>query len=174
MNCFNGEKYLNEALDSVLAQTFQNWELIFWDNQSVDKSAEIFKKYTDRRFKYFFAPKHTLLSEARNSAIDHSTGELLAFLDVDDWWAPEKLEKQIPLFDDQEVGLVYANYWYVDEKNNIKYQLYGNNLPTGWCIDKLLRNYCIGLLTITVRSKVFKMINSGFNPKYHAIEPSKY
>ena len=45
MNCYNGEKYLSEALDSVLEQTYQNWELIFWDNQSVDKSAEIFKNY---------------------------------------------------------------------------------------------------------------------------------
>ena len=120
INCYNGEKYLREALDSVLTQTYQNWELIFWDNQSVDKSAEIFKNYSDLRFKYFFAPKHTLLSEARNCAIEYSTGEFLAFLDVDDWWAPEKLEKQIPLFDDQEVGLVYANYWYVLNAKNIK------------------------------------------------------
>ena len=45
MNCFNGEKYLREAIDSVIAQTYTNWEIIFWDNQSVDRSAEIFKSY---------------------------------------------------------------------------------------------------------------------------------
>ena len=49
MNCFNGEKYLREAIDSVLAQTYQNWELIFWDNQSTDSSAEIVKSYDDPR-----------------------------------------------------------------------------------------------------------------------------
>ena len=57
MNCFNGEKFLREAVDSVLAQTYQNWEVIFWDNQSTDKSAEIFKSYSDPRLKYFYAPK---------------------------------------------------------------------------------------------------------------------
>ena len=170
MNCFNGEKYLREALDSVLAQTYTNWELIFWDNQSNDKSAEIFKKYNDPRCKYFFTPKHTLLSEARNCAIEYSTGEFLAFLDVDDWWAPEKLEKQIPLFDDQEVGLVYANYWYVLNGKNIKYPLYRKKLPKGWCIDALLRYYCVGLLTILVRRTAFDALNGGFNPKYHVIE----
>ena len=45
MNCFNGEQYLRKAIDSVIAQTYQNWELIFYDNQSIDNSAEIFKKY---------------------------------------------------------------------------------------------------------------------------------
>ena len=53
MNCYNGEKYLREALNSILVQTFQNWELIFWDNQSTDGSARIFKNYKDERFKYF-------------------------------------------------------------------------------------------------------------------------
>ena len=49
MNCYNGEKYLREALDSILAQIYKNWELIFWDNQSTDKSVEIFKSYADER-----------------------------------------------------------------------------------------------------------------------------
>ena len=52
MNCYNGEKYLHEAIDSVLAQTYKNWELIFWDNRSSDRSAEIFKSYNDKRLKY--------------------------------------------------------------------------------------------------------------------------
>ena len=72
MNCFNGEKYLREAIDSVLAQTYQNWELIFWDNQSTDKSAEIVKSYEDPRIYYFYARHHTLLYEARNYAIEQS------------------------------------------------------------------------------------------------------
>ena len=120
MNCYNGEEFLKDALESVKAQTYKNWELIFWDNQSNDKSAEVFKMYDDQRFKYFYAPTHSLLSEARNYAIEESTGEFLAFLDVDDWWNPDKLEKQIPLFEDQDVGLVYANYWYVVDTKNIK------------------------------------------------------
>ena len=55
MNCYNGETYLQESINSVLSQTYKNWELIFWDNKSQDKSAEIFKGHEDKRFKYFYA-----------------------------------------------------------------------------------------------------------------------
>ena len=55
MNCYNGEKYLHEAVDSVIEQTYQNWEIIFWDNQSSDLSKTIFTSYDDPRFKYFYA-----------------------------------------------------------------------------------------------------------------------
>ena len=59
MNCYNGENYLSESIDSVLQQTYKNWELIFWDNKSEDKSAKIFKSFNDKRFKYFIADKYT-------------------------------------------------------------------------------------------------------------------
>lgn len=52
MNCYNGSKYLKESIDSVLNQTYSNYEIIFWDNQSTDNSAEIFNSYTDSRLKY--------------------------------------------------------------------------------------------------------------------------
>ena len=55
MNCYNGENFLHESIKSVLSQTYENWELIFWDNRSNDKSAEIFKNYNDKRFKYYYA-----------------------------------------------------------------------------------------------------------------------
>ena len=117
INCFNGEKYLCEALDSVITQTYKNWEIIFWDNQSTDKSAEIFKSYKDSRLKYYCASSHTaILYEARNYALKKTNGDFIAFLDVDDWWLPNKLEKQIPLFDDPNVGLVYGNVWRLFEK----------------------------------------------------------
>ena len=62
---YNRFEYLLKAVQSVKNQTYKNWELIFWDNQSVDKSAEIFKNFDDPRFKYFSAPEHTLLSKAQ-------------------------------------------------------------------------------------------------------------
>ena len=97
MNCYNGEKFLHEALDSIINQTYKNWELIFWDNQSTDNSSFIVQSYKDQRIKYFFSKKHTLLYEARNMAIEKSEGEYLAFLDVDDYWDSAKLEKQMNL-----------------------------------------------------------------------------
>lgn len=110
MNCYNGEKYLREAIDSVLAQTYQNWEITFWDNQSTDESAAIFKSYSDPRFCYFIAPEHTTLGQARNLAVEQAHGEWVAFLDCDDLWVPEKLEKQMVIIHEEggELGLVYG------------------------------------------------------------------
>ena len=111
VNCFNGEKYLRKALESILSQTYTNWEVIFWDNRSSDNSKKIFSEFKDSRFKYFISNTHTTLYEARNNAINQSKGEILAFLDTDDWWDENKLEKQIVFFKDEKVGLVHTNFY---------------------------------------------------------------
>jgi glycosyltransferase involved in cell wall biosynthesis len=109
MNCLNCEKYLKEAIDSVYAQTYQNWDIIFWDNASTDSSAEIVKTY-DERLQYFRGQETVPLGHARNLAIERAKGMYIAFLDCDDIWLPEKLEKQISLFAKHpELGLVYSN-----------------------------------------------------------------
>ena len=115
MNCYNGETYLKESIESVLSQSYQNWELIFWNNKSNDKSVEIFKNYKDSRFKYFCSDEHTSLYRARNLAIQKSNGELIAFVDTDDFWEKNKLEMQVPLFEDPNISLVYSNLWIIKE-----------------------------------------------------------
>ena len=65
MNCYNGEKYLTESINSLISQTHKNWELIFWDNQSIDSSAKIFKSYEDKRFEYFYQTNRKFLHEQR-------------------------------------------------------------------------------------------------------------
>ena len=108
MNCYNGENYIKESVNSVINQTYNNWEIIFWDNVSTDSSSKIIKSYNDPRIKYFYAEKNIPLGGARNKAIEKSNGKYLAFLDVDDLWFPEKLSLQIPLFEkNSKVGLVY-------------------------------------------------------------------
>ena len=151
MNCYNGEAYLCESIESVLSQTYKNWELIFWDNKSEDKSAEIFKSYKDKRFKYYYAPQHTLLYEARNQAIEKSSGEFIAFLDTDDFWAKDKLELQIPFFKDLEVGVVYGNLFIVNEKLNTKKIFLKGKKPRGFILIDLLKYYCTGLVTLVIR-----------------------
>lgn len=118
MNCYNGTQYLREALDSVLAQTFTDWELVFWDNRSTDDSAAIFKTYMDERFRYFLASEHTPLGRARHLAVEQARGEWIAFLDCDDLWLPTKLEQQVIIIRQEgaELGLVYGRSWmFVDE-----------------------------------------------------------
>ena len=111
MNCYNGEKYLTDSLNSLLSQNYRNWELIFWDNISTDNSKKIFESYNDKRFKYYLAPKHEILYKARNLAIKKTSGDYIAFIDTDDIWSKDKLSSQIKLFGDEKIGLVYGNYW---------------------------------------------------------------
>ncbi len=111
MNCYNGEKYLTDSLNSLLSQNYSNWELIFWDNISTDNSKKIFDSYKDKRFKYYLATKHEILYKARNLAIKKTSGDYIAFLDTDDIWSKDKLSSQVELFSDKKIGLVYGNYW---------------------------------------------------------------
>lgn len=167
MNCYNGEAYLKKALESVIAQDYQNWELIFWDNMSIDDSAKIFKSFKDKRFKYFLSKQHDLLYAARNKAIKKSNGSFLAFLDVDDYWESQKLSKQIDLFIDPKIGVVYSNFWIKNEINGKIRKFSYFKLPAGNVNNKLLRKYKVGLLTLIVRKSAFEEI--GFNNKFHII-----
>jgi len=169
MNCFNGEKYLREAIKSVLNQSYTNWELIFWDNLSTDKSGEIFKSFNDVRLKYYRASTHAnILYTAKNFALKKANGDFIAFLDVDDWWLPKKLETQIPLFKDNEVGIVYGNFYRFFEKKNKK-KIFRKKLPSGNILDYLLNDYVIGSPTYVIRKKILEEKNCTFDNRYHII-----
>ena len=167
MNCYNGEKFLHDSIKSVLSQTYENWELIFWDNQSNDKSAKIFKSYNDKRFKYYYASKHTLLSEARNEANNRSSGEFIAFLDVDDFWQKDKLELQIPLFKDLNIAVVYGNLFVINEKLNTKKIFLKKQKPKGFILDELLKNYCTLLVTLIIRKSFLNNYQPAFDNSFH-------
>lgn len=109
MNCFNGARYLREALSSVFSQTYSNWEIVFWDNASTDDSGNIAKSY-GQKVRYFASEKTTSVGVARNKAFERCQGEYIAILDVDDIWFPEKLSRQIPLLEtNPDVGMVFSN-----------------------------------------------------------------
>ncbi len=168
MNCFNGEQYLSQAVKSVLDQDYDNFEVIFWDNQSTDNSASIFKSFNDKRLKYFYANKHTNLYEARNHAIEKSNGEYIAFLDTDDIWECDKLSTQLPLFENKRVGFVYSNYLILDETKKNKYQS-KNKLFRNKVSANLLKNYFIGLLTLIIRRSAYENIKEKFDPNLQII-----
>lgn len=168
MNCYNGERYLREAVDSVLAQTYQNWELVFWDNQSTDQSAEIFKSYQDPRLKYFYAPVHTDLGGGRAKAWEYLTGDFIAVLDADDVWLPQKLEKQLPLFNDPEVGVAISDTLFFNEKTE-KPLYAGKYPPTGWVFEKLLTGYFVSLETVIIRRSTALKLSRAFDPDFSFI-----
>ena len=106
MNCLNCAGDLREALDSVVAQTCEDWEIVFWDNGSSDASPAIAQSYGEK-VRYFRAEKTVPLGAARNLAIARAEGRYIAFLDCDDVWLPEKLERQKMLLDaNPRLGLV--------------------------------------------------------------------
>ena len=168
MNCYNGEQFLADAIDSVLGQTYSEWELIFWDNLSTDNSSAILKKYSDKRLRYFCAASHTKLGAARKLAYEQCRGELVAFLDVDDTWEKNYLEKQVSLFDDTTVGFSCANYFIRNESKGTNLKAFEGIIPSGYVLDVLLKNYFIGLLTLVVRRTAVEKIGS-INPNYHMI-----
>jgi glycosyltransferase involved in cell wall biosynthesis len=168
VNCYNGEQFLDQAIESVISQNYQNWEIILWDNQSTDKSAELVKSKNDERIKYFYAPNHTILYEARNYAVEKSKGDFLAFLDVDDWWEPNKLEQQIKLFSNPNVGIVCSNYFIYNNKTKINVIKYNFLLPSGKITNSLLKLNTVGLLTLIIRRSCFDD-NLHFNSNYHII-----
>ncbi len=107
LNLRNGAPTLREAIDSVLAQSCKDWELIVWDDCSTDDSAALVALYRDARIHYFLSPEDVPLGQARRDAIAHAAGEWVAFLDQDDVWLPRKLERQLALAD-TGVGLIYG------------------------------------------------------------------
>ena len=169
MNCYNGETYLQESINSVLSQTYKNWELVFWNNKSQDKSAEIFKGYEDKRFKYFYANKHTTLHKARNLAIKESRGDFIAFLDTDDLWDENKLELQMCYFNNLEVGVVFSNCW-IFKNNTKKKKLHAKKkLPSGKILDQLINNYNVGILTVVIRKTFYLKLIEKFDERFSII-----
>lgn len=169
LNCFNGEAYLQEAINSVIQQTYNNWELIFWDNQSTDKSKKILNSFKLNKLKYFYSEKHTSLYEARNLAEKKSNGEYIAFIDADDIWEKNKLEQQIKLFENKLVGVVYGNLWIYNEKLKKKKIFSRKNLIKGNINNKILSNYKIGIISSVIRKDVLTNNNIYFDRKYNHI-----
>ncbi len=169
INCFNGEEFLRKSLESIINQTYTNWEIIFWDNRSTDNSPEIFNSYKDKRFKYFKAEEFTTLYVARNKALLKCEGEFIAFLDVDDWWELEKIKKQIKILEDESVGLVYANSIIHNEQSKKKTIFQKKKLPSGNVTERILTNYPIGISTVVIRKKILTNNNLTFNSNYSVI-----
>jgi len=144
LNVRNGAAYLRDALNSVMAQTFADWELIVWDDCSTDESASIANAYRDPRIRYFLSPEETPLGQARQNAIERATGEWLAFLDQDDIWLPHKLEQQIALADG-DVGIIYGRTVLFDAKSKLRDYDYAHEfskLPEGDIFSTLFRDGC--------------------------------
>jgi glycosyltransferase involved in cell wall biosynthesis len=169
INCFNGEKYLRQSIESVLDQSYKNFELIFWDNQSKDQSKNIIKSYQDKRIKYFYSRNHTTLYQARNLALKECKGDFVCFLDVDDYFLKDKIAKQLLYFEDKKVGVIYTNYYRYYEDINKKKILTNKLLPSGNLTQYILEESQISFMTVMIRKKSLDSLEFNFDRKYSII-----
>lgn len=116
---YNSEKYLEEAIKSVINQTYKNWELVIADDCSTDRSVEVIKQFNDERIKLLSTGKNAGAAVARNKAIDNAKGKWIAFLDSDDLWNPEKLEKQLAFMTNKNVPFSFTHYYFDRNDGNL-------------------------------------------------------
>ncbi len=168
MNCYNSETFLREAIDSVFAQTFTNWQIVFYDNCSTDSSPEVAKSYGEK-VKYHRGETTLPLGAARNKAIQLCDGELIAFLDCDDIWLPERLEKQVPKMSTGKYFVSYAGFTEITEDNKeIRYV--PPLFKTGNVFTGLLDQFDVNIPTLMVRRELFSEKGFGFDENFQASE----
>ena len=122
MPSYNTEKYILNSIKSVQAQTYASWELIIVDDCSTDNTLEIVKQYIEEaketRIRLLSNEKNSGAALSRNYALREAKGRWIAFLDSDDLWLPEKLEKQIRFMEDNNYSFSYTKYTEIDENSN--------------------------------------------------------
>ncbi len=168
MNCYNGEKFLKEAIDSVMSQSYTRWEIIFWDNASSDNSAEIAETY-GAKIKLFKSEETTSLGEARSRAIKKAKGDWLAFLDVDDVWLPQKLEHQLAGLINSNHILSYCGITEVDQNLNVIRKLHPRWV-TGDQLSSQLRYFEINLVTSVINRQKLLELGIDFDERMEASE----
>jgi glycosyltransferase involved in cell wall biosynthesis len=169
MNCRNSGCYLREALDSVYSQTFRDFEIIFWDNQSTDDSAAIAQSYGEP-LRYFRGENVLSLGAARNEAIARACGKYIAFLDCDDIWEPDKLELQVRRLEDSpDADFLYGNFYRFQDGKPGALALKGRQ-PEGDVFERFLANYPVGLLTVIVKASCLKELGELFDANLNLLE----
>ena len=150
---YNCEKLLATTIDCVIAQTHSNWELLLVDDCSSDDSAKIAKEYAkkDKRVKYFKLKENSGAAIARNTALENSKGRFIAYLDSDDLWKPEKLEKQVKFMLDNNYAFSCTDYIKIDEEGN---ELKEIKIPKQVNYNLYLRNTIIQTVGVMVDTKI--------------------
>ena len=154
MPAYNAERYIEEAITSVINQTYTNWELIVIDDGSKDNTAEIVKQFAekDKRITLYLNEKNMGVAKTRNRGFDMAKGEYIALLDSDDIWLPEKLENQLKLAEETKAELVYTSYSIIDTDGNKSKDDYIVAEKTDF--ESLLKENIIGCSTVLLKKEI--------------------
>ena len=148
---FNHAKFISKALESVINQTYKNWEAIIIDNNSTDDTDKVINQYNDQRIKYLKINNNGIIAKSRNLGIREAKGEWIAFLDSDDEWIPEKLERQLSILrSDKEAVFCHTNEIWIRNGTRVnqmkKHEKYG-----GYIFEK-----CLDMCRISPSSSIIK------------------
>lgn len=154
---YNCSAYIEECIESVLSQTYQNWEMIIINDKSTDQTQSIVERYVekDNRIKLYHQEKNTGAAIARNKAIELSKGRFIAFLDSDDIWKPNKLENQINFMINNNYGFTFTSYEFMSDSSK---QAKIVRVPKKINYYQYLKNTIIGNLTVIMDKEKFKEI----------------
>jgi glycosyltransferase involved in cell wall biosynthesis len=151
---YNSEKFIAQTIESVLNQTYREWEMIIVDDQSTDNSVKLIDSYVqkDTRIKCIVLEENSGPAVARNRAIEEAKGRYIAFLDADDLWMPQKLEKQIAFMQRENIALSYTGYYRFEESaEKLKDEI---TVPLKVDYHELLKQNIIGCLTAVYDTKL--------------------
>lgn len=162
---YNGERFVRDSVESVLSQTYSAIEILVVDDGSTDRSIDVLAKYAGRL--RLIRQPNAGVANARNAGVEASRGEIVAFLDQDDWWQPTKIEKQVSVFvSDPEVTLVHTGTAHFDDQAK---KFVGRLNPNcaadklvGSCYQRLLLDNCIYNSTVAVRRSAVRRVG-GFD-----------
>jgi len=166
---YNCASFVNETIDSILNQTYQDFEIILVDDGSTDNTKEVVRKYGDK-IKYLYQ-QNSGVSAARNKGIGVSRGKYIAFLDHDDLWLPERLEKQVKFLDENpEVPLVFSDSYCTDWAGSILERSFEERSPhRGSIFNELFIKNFIPTQTVLVRKEIFNIVGN-FNPQLKVVQ----
>lgn len=145
---YNSSKFILECVNSVINQTYKNLEIILIDDKSKDDTLKVVKKIKDKRIKLIESNFNSGAATCRNKGIEAATGDYICFLDSDDFWVKDKIEKQVKFIKDK--SFIYSKYiYYKDNKTHIA------NVPMSYTYNQLLKNS--GIFTSTVMLNMKKL-----------------
>ena len=170
---YNCAEYLKRALSSVFSQTYQNFEIIVIDNSSIDETKNVLKSFDNQKLKYIEVNNNGIIAHSRNKGIEKAKGDWIAFLDSDDYWEPEKLDKVKDGIEEKPEAILFCHdEWYVNNgvrKGRLRYGPNDKNL-----YEKLLfKGNCLSTSAVCLRSDIANQ-TSGFSERRDFISTEDY
>jgi glycosyltransferase involved in cell wall biosynthesis len=173
LGCYNHSKYVVDALESIKAQTYKNYQVYIWDDCSQDNSREVIKEWIEKNhFQCTFVanPKNLGICRCLNNALAAAKGKYIAGFSADDVWLPDKIEKQVEFFQTlpESVGVVYSDMYLINEQGEIlpnttkfdRSKYFHPKEPEGWVFKDLLKYNFVPAGDAMCRSSVFKNVGN--------------